>query len=291
MSLSQAAFREIIDILTPQMSGGEDQRRALLVMAFGLNHPLLSQIDYSGNASTFTVNLVARLNDFGRISADKTALWAVLEAVFDRVGYDKQQRIQALERELNGGAAPAPVNIPANPAPVVNPVPAQPAADRVIVFISHKNAKLENDILNELNRYMKGEIERAGGIVWFDRVMEWGTSWDREIKQKLEQADIALLFISQGFLDSQYINDFEIPAFMRRRESEGLQVLPLIIEHSTWKMHDWIRDMLVLPDQLEDPKTVKAYRNADRADELYLTITEKVVTLVKEIRARKTNNP
>jgi hypothetical protein len=273
--------------------GDENQRRALLVMALGTGHPLLSQIDYTASANTFTVNLVSRLNDYGQIAPGQSALWVVLETLKDQVGFDKQTRIKALEGVVNGGANATPPTSTAAP----NRVPMQPIAptraadDRVIVFISHKNAILENTILLELTNYLESEVESAGGIIWFDRVMEWGTSWDREIKLKLEQADIALLFISQGFLSSKYIKDFEIPAFMRRREAEGLVVLPLIIEHSTWKMHDWIREMLVLPDQLQEPKTIKAYRNADRADEIYLTITEKMVEFVKQIRTRKGLTP
>lgn len=283
-------FREIIDILTPHF-GGDDQRRALLISALGLGHPLLSQIDYTGNANTFTVNLVSRLNDYGQIAPGQTALWAVLEEVSRNVGYDKQQRIKALEGAVNGTRS-SQASVGTNASPSSSP-PAQQSAvpkradDPVIIFISHKNAPLDNAILDELNSFMKQPVEAAGGVIWYDRLMEWGTEWDKEIKQKMEQADIVLLFISQGFLSSDYINKYEIPAFLRRREQEGLRVLPLIISDSTWDMHDWLPRFSALPDPQDALRTVKAYRQADRSDEIYTKITRQLVDIVKQIRSKR----
>jgi hypothetical protein len=288
--LSQQTFREIIDILTPHF-GGDDQRRALLISALGLGHPLLSQIDYTGNANTFTVNLVSRLNDYGQVAPGQTALWAVLEEVSRNVGYDKQQRIKALAGLVNGTGSSqvsAGVNSSTGSSPFMHqPSAAKRADDPVIIFISHKNAPLDNAILDELNSFMKHPVEAAGGIIWYDRLMEWGMEWDKEIKQKMEQADIALLFISQGFLSSDYINKYEIPAFLRRREQEGLRVLPLIISESTWDLHDWLPQFSALPDPQDALRTVKAYRQADRSDEIYTKITRKLVDIVKQIRSKR----
>ncbi len=105
MSLDNITLREVVDLLTPHC-GSPDERRALFAMALGLGHPLLRQVDFQGKTDIFIINAVEPL-----LNADaepgKTALWAVLEVVAERVGEWDKGRIRNLYSQVNinrGGA-------------------------------------------------------------------------------------------------------------------------------------------------------------------------------------------
>ena len=52
-----------------------------------------------------------------------------------------------------------------------------------------------------------------------------GTDWKVEIEHALDGATIAVLLVSQDFLTSRFIRDFELPPLLDRAESKGLQIL------------------------------------------------------------------
>ena len=94
MPLTKDCFTRIVNLLTPHMQN-EGMRQAVLQPAL-YDTPLLNQIVFSGDANTFTVMLVRKLDTFGRVTRDKTAITAVLEALQGHVGWDQQEEIKEL---------------------------------------------------------------------------------------------------------------------------------------------------------------------------------------------------
>jgi hypothetical protein len=80
-------FNEIVNLLTPDM-GDFNGRRALIESALW-GCPVLQQIDWTGAANVFTVNLVRTLLDYGECTPGKPAIVSVLEAARDRKGTNK----------------------------------------------------------------------------------------------------------------------------------------------------------------------------------------------------------
>ena len=79
----------------------ERDRHALLRLALG-NDRVYGQIDFTGAAEPFTLNMIDILVQRGEITRGKQALWALLEVVTERVGFDQQQRITALQPTIAG---------------------------------------------------------------------------------------------------------------------------------------------------------------------------------------------
>ncbi|GEM_PF-4389532 len=86
-------------ILQP-LCGSDAERRALIAEAFGLDTPLLYELDFSGVARVFLTNLLTYLRRYGEVAPGKSALVALLLAARNHVGYTEQTEIDALIVEM-----------------------------------------------------------------------------------------------------------------------------------------------------------------------------------------------
>ena len=111
--------REVVNLLVPLL-GSEEERRALLSLALGLHCPVLAQLDFKGATEIFILRLIEKLEAFGEIEPGKPALWALLETVQERVGVDRQMRIDALRPLLNPPSSPR-SPVPGSAPPAVPP--------------------------------------------------------------------------------------------------------------------------------------------------------------------------
>ena len=90
--------QELLNILCPLMRS-EAERRALLNHALE-NNALLHRLDLTGATESCVSNMIDQLIDFGEISSGRPALRVLLETAHDRVGVDKQARIDAVLSEI-----------------------------------------------------------------------------------------------------------------------------------------------------------------------------------------------
>jgi TIR domain len=108
------------------------------------------------------------------------------------------------------------------------------ATKKVFISYSHK----DEDAMKELDKFL-GPLERKGDIViWTDRKILAGQTWKAEIMRELESADLTLLLVSANFLDSNFINDEEIPRAFQRMNDHGKPVIPIILNHCLWDLTD-----------------------------------------------------
>lgn len=109
---------------------------------------------------------------------------------------------------------------------------------KVFIAYSHQDKKYLQD--DSLLSYLKG-LEGDGEVeFWSDERITTGDLWDDEIKAKIRESQIALLLISQAFLNSQYIKKVEISQFLRQRKTEGMVLFPIILSPCEWERHDWL---------------------------------------------------
>lgn len=87
-TLASDTLNALIKVLTPLMVD-ENRRRALLQLAVG-NSPVFHQIQVSGPAITFTVQMVHTLAHFGEVAPGHSALGALLKVCREQVGVDQQ---------------------------------------------------------------------------------------------------------------------------------------------------------------------------------------------------------
>jgi internalin A len=99
------------------------------------------------------------------------------------------------------------------------------------LFISYNH--LDKKWLTQLRKWLK-PLEQLDLIrIWSDQEIKGGTEWQKEIKKALSSAKVALLLISQDFLNSDFINNNELPQLLKKAKDEGLIILWIAVEEST----------------------------------------------------------
>jgi hypothetical protein len=120
------------------------------------------------------------------------------------------------------------------------------AAASPVIFISysHKDRKYKDALLQQLRVLEGAEIVED---VWTDDTITAGEDWEAHINRAIADAQVAIFLISADSLNSPFIRAKEIPELLRRRESEGLLVIPVVARPCAWKTVSWLRSMQVRP--------------------------------------------
>ncbi|HAF21734.1 MAG TPA: hypothetical protein DCK93_02295 [Blastocatellia bacterium] len=88
-----------------------------------------------------------------------------------------------------------------------------------------------NDVRRQLIVY-----ERNGRILkWHDRQIPPGSDWRGQIDERLNAAQIVLLFLSPHFIESRYCYEVEGETALRRRNSKEAEVIPIILRPCAWQ--------------------------------------------------------
>jgi len=157
-----------------------------------------------------------------------------------------------------------------------------------VVFISysHKDEAEKNQLLSHL-----GVLREAEYIdLWSDDRIGAGKDWEKAIDQTMAQAQVAILLISANFLTSDFILYNEVPPLLKRRESAGLIVFPIVAKACAWRTADWLAKMNVRP---KNGRPVWG-DGGRHADEDLAEIAEEVAQIIKtrsEILAKESPSP
>lgn len=119
--------------------------------------------------------------------------------------------------------------------------------DRPTVFLSysHKDEEWRNRISPHL-----GTLERNADInveIWNDTKIDAGDTWYNEITNAMERASAAICLISANFLNSDFIEKEEVPCLLRRREQDGMFLLPILLNSCPWELVSWLKTIQMLP--------------------------------------------
>lgn len=91
-------------------------------------------------------------------------------------------------------------------------------------------------------------LKREGLIEsWGFRQITPGTEWKEEIDRRISEASIVLFLISRRFLASEYCMSVEAEQAFARRKSDGVVVIPIILEDCDWRNVVQLADLQVLP--------------------------------------------
>ncbi len=218
MPLTRECFSQIVDLLTPHMLD-PNERQVILRPAL-YDTPLLNQIMFSGNANTFTVLLVTELDRYGRVTRDKTALTAVLEALQGHVGWDRQEKIKELIACAETGTDIPHVDVAA--------IPDLPQASNDVeknhIFISYSST----DRVSFVDR-LAGDLVAFGHTVWVDNLDEKyggivaGKPWQQELANALNHAKLVVFVITPDSIRSKWVK-----AELKRAGETGLRVIGVI---------------------------------------------------------------
>ncbi len=159
----------------------------------------------------------------------------------------------------------------------------EPALQPVNIFVSysHKDSRYLDD--DALLGFMKG-LENEGVEFWTDRALAAGDAWDEELRARIGAADIAMVLVSQAFLDSRYCTDVEISGFLERSRKQGLTIFPVILSACEWERHEWLRSRQFLP---REGKTIEEdYHDPGERKRFYLEIRRELRQRIAEVRGK-----
>jgi hypothetical protein len=153
----------------------------------------------------------------------------------------------------------------------------------VRVFVSYSHADDAYLEAGSLLSYLQG-LEEDGVEIWTDRKLRAGELWDDLIKQQIAACDIALVLVSQDFLNSKYCKDIEIRGFLA-----GSKVLvPVILSACEWERHDWLKSRQFLPG---GQKTVEEhYKDQGDRKRLFHEIRTHLRAQIEKLRIVKTKS-
>lgn len=98
---------------------------------------------------------------------------------------------------------------------------------KINLFISYSHED-KKQYMPELLTYLN-EQNCPKIAIWYDENISPGAEWDEAIKNKLNQADIVLLLLSQSFLMSQYVKEKELKISLQRHQNGECRVIPIFI--------------------------------------------------------------
>lgn len=113
-------------------------------------------------------------------------------------------------------------------------------------------------------------LEKDNAEFWDDRRIRPGELWDAVIKTNLQKADIALVLVSQAFLDSPYCQNIEIEHCLARKT----HLFPIILSPCDWRQHAWPSSRQFLPGG--DQTVEEHYTGAGRRKRLFLEIRKRL---------------
>jgi WD40 repeat protein len=104
------------------------------------------------------------------------------------------------------------------------------------LFYCYAHARRDKTLQDQLAKQL-APLKHLGLIAeWSDRDILAGQSWQQEIDQRLNTADIILLLISPDFIASNYCYSVEMKRALKRHEAGEARVIPIILRPVDWQV-------------------------------------------------------
>lgn len=144
---------------------------------------------------------------------------------------------------------------------------------RIFYCYAHEDRKFRD----ELDKHL-GILKRLEKItVWYDREIQAGTEWEREIEQHLGASHIILLFISANFIHSDYCYGVEMQKALELHRLGRAYVIPILLRPVDWRDAPFAH-LQMLPSEA---RPVTSHRWGSR-DEAYYNVAQNIRTVVED---------
>lgn len=155
------------------------------------------------------------------------------------------------------------------------------------IFVSYSHRDGKHIQADGIVGFLKG-LERDTAVqFWVDDSLIGGDKWDDKIKHEIETSHIALLLISQTYLDSYYCMQIEVQNFMSRMRDQGLIIFPVILSPCEWELHSWLSTYQMLPGGNE---TIEDYCHENKEKKIYLKIRKELRSVIDQVWERLKQN-
>lgn len=129
---------------------------------------------------------------------------------------------------------------------------------RVFVSYSHKDDGLRSKFAEQLQILVNLGVIRP----WYDRMIEVGKEWERQILRQLSSSHIILLLVSPSLCASEYAYGVEVQRAMALHRRGKARVLPIVLRPTPLLEHLPFGKLQLLPT---DGRPVTRWGNRDEA--------------------------
>lgn len=124
--------------------------------------------------------------------------------------------------------------------------------NKVVVFVSysHENERWVKKTPGDkksLIPWLAAALERDDVVFWHDERIDGGDPYTEKIEKAIDQADIAVLLVSEDFLSSKFIRETELPRIQRREKAGKMQFVPILLEKCFWEDDPFLKKRHFLP--------------------------------------------
>jgi hypothetical protein len=120
----------------------------------------------------------------------------------------------------------------------------------VHVFVSYAREDkrwLDPEYRCNLIPFLAESLRRYDVVFWYDSELKPGDVFKRQIEAEIDQAQIALLIVSQSFLNSEFIEQVEMPRIAERARQGETIVIPVLVEPCDWSDYPFLADRQMVP--------------------------------------------
>jgi hypothetical protein len=136
---------------------------------------------------------------------------------------------------------------------------------RVFVSYAREDKKwLDRDYRFNLIPFLIESLKKQNVVFWYDKELRPGDEFRQHIEAEIDQAQIALLIVSQAFLNSEFIEQHEMSRIANRARLGQMIIVPVLVEPCDWSEYPILADRQMVPGAMplidfteSDPKWAK----------------------------------
>ena len=141
---------------------------------------------------------------------------------------------------------------------------------KVFISYSHIDNGFKDELLNMLASLEKQKVIQ----VWQDRKIEGGDNWYKAIQSAMKTCKMAILLVSQSFLNSEFIQREEVPLLLKQRMRQGMRVVPIIVRPCLWQDDPVLSRIQALP---REGKPIISFLKANgKRDKAWVEIAQSI---------------
>ncbi len=140
--------------------------------------------------------------------------------------------------------------------------------------------------------HLQKSLQNEGVTVWWDKRIPVSAPWKEEIEREIDNADLAILIISQDFLNSDFIKNVELPRIEQRTKIGKLKVTSIIVGYCDWRSIPLVAEHQILYG--DETPLIEYINDIAKLDKIRFEILEKIRSVIKkelEIQENKSTLP